>query len=256
MSKYLFGIISYIIGRECVERLYFHPSSINSSSLDFSQQNIYDCEIITTKNHCAIRKNNNKKNRCLLISHGNAGNVFSREYLLEKLKNYDGTIYCYEYPGFGSLDKQNISVKNCVKEHIYWIKQLSKKYDKIDLYGESIGGGIVIKTITKLESKLNNKIDNIYLQSTFTSISNVIKDLNILIYYMYKALLKDDLNTLSNLSHSNFINKYIHILHSKDDEIIPYSHSQKNYEKCLELKLNVKFIEIQGGHNNAILNIF
>ncbi len=252
MFRLLFGLIPYIIGREYVERLYFHPSSIQKK-LSFS-------EFLSKRNHCAIRKLKNnidgEDNRCLLISHGNAGNIYNREYLLEKLKNYKGNIYCYEYPGFGNLSYLDLSLENCIKEHMYWIRQLSKKYDKIDLYGESIGGGILIETVSQLKIELNDKIDNIYLQSTFTSISDVVKSINILLYYTYKALLKDDLNTLKNLSHPNFTNKNIYILHSKDDEIIPYAQSEKNYKKCIELKLNVQFIEIQGCHNNPILNIF
>ena len=241
MFRLIFGLAPYIICREYIDKLYFYPSSTQYKTCH---------EIIKNPNHCGIIRISHKKtNRCILISHGNAGNITNRDYLIEKMNNYDGDIYCYEYPGFGDLNNLDISVENCINENIYWIKNLSKIYDKIDLYGESIGGGIVTETIKNLDSNLLEKIENIYLQSTFTSIADVIKKSNTVLYYLYKGLLKDDLNTFENLSHNNFKNKQIYILHSKIDEIIPFYHAEKNYKKCIHLKLNVKFIQINGTHN-------
>jgi hypothetical protein len=242
MFRLLFGIVPYIIGREYIDKLYFYPSIVECKT---------SYKIIKNRNHCAIIRISDKKtNRCILISHGNAGNITNRDSLIEKMNNYDGDIYLYEYPGFGHLENLSLSVKNCIDEHIYWINILSKKYDKIDLYGESIGGGIVTETIKNLDSDLSGKIDKIYLQSTFTSIADVIKKSNTFLYYLYKGLLKDDLNTFENLSHLNFKNKEIIILHSKIDEIIPFSYAEQNYQICLNNNLNVKFIEIRGTHNN------
>jgi len=241
MFRLIFGLVPYIITREFIEKLYFYPSS---------KKNKTSHEIIKNHNHCILRRFNKNSKKCILISHGNAGNITNREYLIERLNNYDGDIYCYEYPGFGDLNNLSISIENCINENIYWINKLSKIYDKIDLYGESIGGGIVTETIKNLDSTLLGKIDKIYLQSTFTSIADVIKSTNTFLYYLYKGLLKDDLNTSVNLSHCNFKNKHIYILHSKIDEIIPFSQAQENYKICIDSKLNVKFIQIQGSHNN------
>lgn len=241
MFRLIFGLAPYIICREYIEKLYFYPSS---------KKNKTSFEIIKNNKHCILRRFNKDSKRCILISHGNAGNITNRDYLIEKMNNYDGDIYCYEYPGFGDLNNLDISVENCINENIYWIKNLSKIYDKIDLYGESIGGGIVTETIKNLDSTLLGKIDKIYLQSTFTSIADVIKSMNTFLYYLYKGLLKDDLNTFENLSHNNFKNKQIYILHSKIDEIIPFSHAEQNYKICLNSNLNVKFIQINGSHNN------
>lgn len=89
---------------------------------------------LTNNNNYRIKLNNS----CLLISHGNAGNISNRDYLLEKLEKYDGYIYCYEYPGFGK-SAGSVSVNGCVYTHIFWLEYLEKKYSRIDLWGESIG---------------------------------------------------------------------------------------------------------------------
>ena len=40
------------------------------------------------------------------------------------------------------------------------------------------------------------------------------------------------------------------IIHSPDDEVIPFSHSQALYDLAKEPKC---FVEIQGGHNTGLL---
>ena len=49
-----------------------------------------------------------------------------------------------------------------------------------------------------------------------------------------------------------FKNKKIIILHSKDDEVVPYKESKINYKTAKNLFLNVIFIEITGNHNKFI----
>jgi esterase/lipase len=253
-------IVIYNLIDKYKQKLYFYPSLYMATTKN---------KIININNEHIIMTNNKSRNlyhikankRCLLISHGNAGNITNRDYLFEKLEKYDGDIYCYEYPGFGKCIG-SISIENCIKEHIYWINTLSEKYDKIDLWGESIGGGIVIETLLKLNEikykHLIDKIGKIYLQSTFSSIYNIIKSLNPNLAKFYYLFMFDDLETSNNLCSKNYLSNFksneLIILHSKNDEIIPFNESQINYNKCIENKINVKFIEIKGTHNNPIFN--
>lgn len=249
----LSAIIIYNLIDKYKEKLYFFPSSYISPTKNRIIQ--------PSKNHYAITNNLDSKLKlnksCLLISHGNAGNITNRDYLLNVLNKYDGDIYCYEYPGFGKCEG-SVSINSCIEEHMFWLELLSNKYPKIDLWGESIGGGIVIETLCRLNKDkhvyLINKIDRIYLQSTFSSIYNVIYTLNPTLANFYYLLLFDDLETSRSLQHDDFTSKVknsqIIILHSKKDEIIPFSEAEINYNACIRNKLNVKLIEINGGHNN------
>lgn len=252
----LSALIIYKLIDRYKEKLYFYPSSYIAVTKN-KIVNINDTHYALTNNIISKLQTNKP---CLVISHGNAGNITNRDYLFEKLENYDGDIYCYEYPGFGNCPG-TISIMNCVNAHIFWLEKLSKKYPKIDLWGESIGGGIVIETLCRLDKKKHeniiNKINKIYLQSTFSSIYNVIKSINPTISKFYYLLSFDDLETHTNLAHNDYISKFrnneIIILHSKNDEIIPFKEAEINYKICKENKLNVKFIEIKGTHNNIIL---
>lgn len=137
-------------------------------------------------------------------------------------------------------------MSNCVNELFFWINYLKKQYKKIDLYGESIGGGIVIETCKKYSI---NTINKIYLQSTFTSMKDVIKDMNNILYYFYRILLLDDLNTNKSLENIK-CNKFV-IIHSKEDDLINYNQALQNYEKLQKLNKIVKLISAYGDHNNT-----
>ena len=255
----LSAIVIYNLIDKYKQKLYFYPSTYISPTKNKIIQPF--------KNHYAIVNNLDNKLKlnkpCLLISHGNAGNITNRDYLLDILNNYDGDIYCYEYPGFGKCEG-SLSINSCVSEHMFWLELLANKYPQIHLWGESIGGGIVIETLCRLKkdshSHIINKIAKIYLQSTFSSIYNVICTLNPTLAKFYYLLLFDDLETSNNLVHEDFVSKFnkseIIILHSRKDEIIPFSESEINYNACKKNKLNVKLIEIKGSHNNIQLPNF
>ena len=209
---------------------------------------------INIGNHYAIYyKNNNKPNNCLLISHGNSSNIYNSQNLINTIqKLYDGDIYCYEYPGFGKC-KNKLSIKNCVNEHLFWLDYLSKEYENIDLWGYSIGGGIILQTIKYIPNNISNQIKKIYLHSTFSSIENVLKKYNFILYILYKTLFVDDLNTFKEFDNDFFKDKEIIILHSKHDKLILYEEAVNNYNKCKLLQLNIKIIDIIGKHTSYLL---
>ena len=135
------------------ERLYFRLKYNNINNIDNPLQEI------NIENHYAIYYNNNNNN-CILISHGNSSNIYNSTNLINNIKKkYNGDIYCYEYPGFGKC-KNKLSIKNCVNEHLFWLDYLYKKYSYIDLWGYSIGGGIISQTVKHIPDNISNKINN------------------------------------------------------------------------------------------------
>ncbi len=236
----------------------------NRDKFYFTPDNLYEKinnnKIITIKNSYAITNLKNKqRKKCLLLSHGNSGNITQYDQIITNLeKQYDGDIYCYEYPGFGYY-KGIACINNCVKENKNWLNILSNNYETIDLWGFSIGGAIMIETLTKINDEiLINKINNIYIHGSFSNIKNVIYHRNTQLGDFYSLCGFNDLHTKQNLKHHILKNKKIIILHSKDDEIVPFNEAKINYNTAKKLNINVKFIEIKGKHNDFILpnNIF
>jgi len=242
--------------RSKVESYYFYPDNgVNENHILESVIGNHRA-ILNTKNIIIddeIEKNNNISKNALLIAHGNGGNIYNREGLIKTISEmYDGDIYCFEYPGYGACEGI-VSMKGCIDECSWWIQHLSSRYRYIDLYGESIGGGIIMQTYKNLNNTLQNMIGTIYLQSTFCSIYHTIKDINYYLAKIYRLLLwKDDLNTLNILKDPICRNKRIVFIHSPDDEIISYDQACENYQECCSD--NKLFFETNGTHNYTELS--
>ncbi len=237
-------LILILIIRSNRDFLYFW---IKNNSIDdsFPQINI--------DNHHAIYYKYNNDN-CLLISHGNSSNIYNSNKLIDRIKTvYKGDIYCYEYPGFGKC-KGKFSIKGSVNEHLFWLDYLYKRYKYIDLWGYSIGGGVLAQTVKKIPDNISNKIRKIYFHNTFSCIKNIVKNYGMFYYILYKILWVDDFNTNKEFKNKFFKNKEIIILHSLDDNVIPYNEAIINYNLCKRLGYNVKLIELEGNHTEYILN--
>ena len=243
---FILRLIIFLILRLIRYRFYFIPT------FDYN----YQYPQINIDNHYSIYYKNKVSNKCLLISHGNYTNIYNiGSNLINKIKeNYDGDIYCYEYQGFGKC-KGKLSIKGCVDEHLFWINYLSTKYDNIDLWGFSIGGGVIGQTINKIPINISDKINNIYFHNTFSSLENVIKNKYSLLFLLYKILLLNDFNTYKSLSNQFFKNKKIVFLHSKNDKMVPYEEAMMNFNKCVKLGYNTQLITLVGDHNNYNINI-
>jgi hypothetical protein len=243
----IFVSILYIYAQFTIDCLYFEPPPARNIEGFNNTYPKYPC--IKKQNHYALFKKGTKSHKVMIIAHGNAGSFLDRSYVIDKLSKYTGDIYMFEYPGFSGLPgKTNIT--NCVNELLFWITYVEPKYKKIDLFGESIGGGIVIETCRKHSL---NYINKIYLQSTFTSMNDVIKDLNTGLYVLYNFLLLDDLNTAKNLKNI-LCNKFV-IIHSPTDKLIKYNQALKNYDILKNLNKKVKFIEGSGIHGNTLFEL-
>jgi hypothetical protein len=250
------GITSLALLIKNRDKLYFSP--------DNRYEKVENNKIIKIDNSYAITTLKSKpKKKCLLISHGNAGNITQYDKIITDLeKQYDGDIYCYEYPGY-AFKKGIACINNSVKENIKWLHILNDVYETIDMWGFSIGGAIMIETLTNLTKlnnyqQINNKINNIYIHGSFSNIKNVIYHRNKQLGDFYSFFEFNDLHTKEKLCNKIFNNKKIIILHSKDDEIIPYSEALINYNTAKKYNLNVVIISIKGTHNNFIFpdNIF
>lgn len=202
--------------------------------------------------------------RCMLLAHGNASNIYHRDNLLTSLASYPYDIYCFEYDGFGPLKGKSggVTIGNCVRNCMYWLARLAKQYDEIDVYGESIGGGIIMETLATIQDIMEYrpvyvKIRNIYLQSTFCSISRLLNKHQSWLSYIYDFVNWNDLDTFTNLLRiaSGFYDRKkqrVVIIHSKTDELVPYSEAVDNYNRCGDLGISVSLYTIEGSHNQPL----
>lgn len=227
-----------------IGRLFFWPPGIYDLS---------DSNIINIDSHLAYysRGNSDDKNKVLLIAHGNAGHICGSQHIIDYIRrkhDIDYDIIVAEYPGFCGL-KGKADPDSCVDEIHYWYKKLSNEYEQVNLYGQSIGSGVIMDMIYKH----NLDVDTVYLHSPFMSVRDVVQSMNSLLYFV--CCLFPGTNFLDSYSKIDRIkcNNLI-IMHSENDEVVPYFHGTELYEKAKKNK-QIKystFIDLHGGHNDLL----
>lgn len=178
----------------------------------------------------------------LLFCHGNAGNISQR---LESIKLFNAlslNVLIFDYRGFGksagSPDESG-TYRDVEAAWEYLLNKEGFQPQQIVIFGRSLGSGIA--------SALAAEVDPgaLILESSFTSLP----DLGASLYPLFpiRLLARYNYPTIQRLQN---ISSPILFIHSPNDEIIPFSHGQKNYQMAKEPK---QFLEISGSHNDGFL---
>ena len=179
----------------------------------------------------------------VLVCHGNAGNISDRLELYRPLLAAGAAVFAFDYRGFG-LSKGRPSEEGTYRDAqaaYQWLRQKGFAGSNIIAYGESLGGGIAS------ELCLREETGGLILQSTFTSIPDVGAEL-------YPWLPVRWISTIKYDTHSKLPKLKIPVLvmHSRDDDLIAFGHSQKNLAVANEPKF---FCELKGEHNGGVWSL-
>ena len=178
----------------------------------------------------------------VLFFHGNAGNISHRlDYLLMFNRLRYSTLIV-DYRGYGRSTGTPSEAGTYRDAEAAWEylrhAKMAQPQDVV-IAGESLGGAVA----TWLAAEVSPRA--VVLFSTFTSVP----DLGAQVYWFLPVRL------LSRIGYDNRENlKRIHapvfIAHSRDDDIVPYSHGKQLYEVANEPK---SFLEMRGGHNEGFI---
>jgi len=192
------------------------------------------------------KKNSITKDKVILFSHGNAGNISFRLQYLEKLHEKGFSLLFYDYPGFGLSDgapNESICIESGKLFYEYLIKEKKYNSNNIILYGESIGGSISASLANIFNAKY------LILQSTFTDIKKIIKNI-VNLNFIFTNIGFETLNNLKHRMKLNIIDKKMKtmIIHSDEDELIDISHAHEMSE------YSDKFYICKGSHSSVVMN--
>lgn len=178
----------------------------------------------------------------ILFLHGNAGDINDRIESLEILRKNGFNILIFDYQGFG-LSQGEVSHQNLAEDAEsamnFLLQKNAAKGLPVIILGRSIGGHLAVKTA----SVFQDKICAVVIEGAFTSHRNIavfhaplfLKPVAFLIVKSeYKAI-----------SHIKDINVPKLIIHSTEDEVIPYYMGVELYENATEPK---DFMKIKGCH--------
>ena len=183
-----------------------------------------------------------RTDRVLLFFHGNAGNISHRLNSIRQFHDLGLSVLIIDYRGYGQ------SSGRTTEQGIYRDANAAWRYltedrgiaaSDIVVFGRSLGASAAAQLAAK------HKPHALILESSFTSVPEVAQEL----YPWLPA------RWLSRLNHAtrDYVRKVscpVLIVHSRDDEIIPYHHGEAIFAAANEPRA---LLALRGTHNDAFL---
>jgi len=178
----------------------------------------------------------------VLFCHGNAGNISHRMDMIRMINGLKLNVFIFDYRGYGKsigFPTEKGTYIDAKAAYDYLLSRTDVDKERMIIFGKSLGGAIAIDLATKVNAAV------VISDSAFTSTINVGKEI-------YPFLPMELLLTMKydSLSKVKGISEPILIIHSSEDEIIPFDHGQQIFEASGEPK---EFFRMRGGHNEGFI---
>ena len=205
----------------------------------------FESVTITTSDHVKLHGwfvPAKKERGVVLFFHGNAGNISHRLESLEMFHKLGLSSLIIDYRGYGQSQGRVSEEGTYLDAEGAWqylVRERNIPDERIVILGRSLGGSIAAHLAARQEP------GGLVIESTFTSAP----DMGAHLYPILpvRLLSRFSYNTKEALQS---VNCPIMIVHSPDDEIIPFVNGSKLFEAAKEPKI---FLEIKGGHNEGFL---
>jgi fermentation-respiration switch protein FrsA (DUF1100 family) len=180
--------------------------------------------------------------RTLLYLHGNGGNIGHRFDPIGVFHQLGLNVLIFDYRGYGSSTgkpSEAGTYEDALAAWTYLTQGRRIPPGEIVLFGESLGGSIAAWLAVRHPPAA------LIIYASFTSVQDMAQQL----YPIFPArlLARYRYDTRSSLAN---VNRPVLIMHSSEDEIIPFSHGKALFEAAHEPK---RLLTLAGGHNDALL---
>jgi fermentation-respiration switch protein FrsA (DUF1100 family) len=176
----------------------------------------------------------------LLLCHGNAGNMGSRVEKVRILHELGLALFLFDYRGYGK-SKGSPSEKGLYEDaraaYRYLTEQRKIPARAVILHGESLGGAVAVELATRLEAGA------VITESTFTSVVDMGRR-----YFPFLPIRFLVTQNFDSLSKIRKVRAPILVLHSPEDDIVPFEMGRRLFEAAPEPKA---FSELRGDHNDG-----
>ncbi len=177
-----------------------------------------------------------------LFCHGNGGNISHR---LDSINIFNGlglNCFIFDYRGYGNSGgkpTEEGTYRDAMASY-KWLRQEKKlPAEKIILFGRSLGGSVAAYLAGKVEVK------GLIIEGGFTSYVDIGQK-----FYPYMAVRLFASYCYKTIDYVRIVNCPVLMIHSREDEVVPFEFGLKLYEAANEPK---EFIEIFGSHNDGFL---
>ena len=154
------------------------------------------------------------------------------------------SVFILDYRGYGKSQgkaSEKGTYHDAEAAMNYLTRQRNIAENNISVFGRSLGGPVAAYVTTKYS------ISALILESTFSSAPDMASRVVPWPIFPLRLLSRYSYNTAKRLES---INCPVLVIHSPDDEIIPFSHGEKLYHAAKQPKV---FLQIRGGHNDGFL---
>ncbi len=176
--------------------------------------------------------------KTILFFHGNATNISEMVDFVDLFRSLDLNVFLLDYRGYGKSEGRPTEAGTDADADAAWRYLVSDKGiapEEIVVYGHSLGGGVAAGLASQ------RQIGGLILDGTFTSVPDV--GAEIYPYLPVKLMARIFYPTKERIAK---LHLPILIIHSKDDEVIPFSHGEKLFAAANEPKM---FHQAQGSHH-------
>lgn len=181
--------------------------------------------------------------RALLFFHGNGGNISHRGESLQIFHRLGYNIFIFDYRGYGQSEGtpgESGLYKDATAAWNYLTAQRGFASKDIVVFGRSIGGVVASKLAAEVQPSA------LILESTFSSARDMAQSLFPVLSHI--LVMRYDFKTSM---HIKQVHCPVLVIHSLDDDIIPYELGRKVYESANSPK---SFIILHGDHNSGFIN--
>ncbi len=244
----LLAIFKFALNRFESSNLYFPYSNLDATPQQVGLP--YEDIWLTTPDNVKLHAwsipasaNGALRHITVLFCHGNAGNISHRLDKAKRLHALGLNLFFFDYRGYGGSSgspSEKGTYTDAETAYLYLLKQKGLKDDQIVLHGESLGGGVAVETA------LHHPIRALILESAFTSTVAMANRLmpwlpaRYLVRYRYDNVIKIPQ-----------LRCPILFLHSPQDDIVPFSMAQQNFQAAQAPK---QLVELRGDHNEGYID--
>ena len=178
----------------------------------------------------------------LLFFHGNAGNISHRLDSIRQFRALGLSVLIFDYRGFGQSSgkpTEKGTYRDADAAWQYLVGQRNISPEHIILFGRSLGASIAAELATRQAAA------GVMLESAFTSVPDVAATLYPWLPVRWMSRYQYNTRELLADIHSPVL-----IIHSRDDEIIPFTNGEQLFAAANAPK---QFLELRGGHNDGFL---
>ena len=171
--------------------------------------------------------------------HGNAENISNSTGTYKLLHELGANVYAFEYRGYANCTgtPSECGITADLKTFSDYLANSLPPDAKTVALGRSIGGAVAVKFATLYP------VDGIILESTFNRMVDVGR--KAFPYLPISFLLRERYDSQEII---RSLNKPVLVIHSPDDEVIPFELGKRLFDVAIGEK---SFVEIRGSHNSG-----